>query len=70
MRPAFVAPLTALLCQYEETSHKVTQSLCQGYWLAPEKAFILYGGEEHYPVREGIEAIGLRGLCDILAGIG
>lgn len=38
--------------------------------LAPEKAFILYGGEEHYPVREGIEAISLRGLCDILAGIG
>jgi hypothetical protein len=36
-------------------------------WL---KAVILYGGEEHYPVSDGIEAIGLRGLCDVLAAIG
>mgnify|MGYP006289324483 CR=1 FL=1 len=37
--------------------------------LAPERAFILFGGDEHYPVRGGMEAFGLRGLCDVLAGI-
>lgn len=33
------------------------------------KAFILYGGDDHYPVSEGIEAIGLRALCEVLAQI-
>lgn len=37
--------------------------------LDPEKALILYGGEEHYPVGNGIEAIGLRRLCDVFAAI-
>lgn len=34
--------------------------------LMPERAFILYGGEDHYSVSAGIEAIGLRGICEVL----
>lgn len=37
--------------------------------LTPERAFILYGGEAHYPVSDGIEAIGLRGICELLSGL-
>ncbi|MFW5883610.1 MAG: ATP-binding protein, partial [Verrucomicrobiota bacterium] len=34
--------------------------------LNPERAFILYGGEDHYPINDAVEAIGLRGLCETL----
>jgi hypothetical protein len=36
--------------------------------LEPDRAFIVYSGEERYPKGEGIEAIGLRGLAEELAG--
>ena len=38
--------------------------------LETERAFILYGGEEQYPVSDGVDAIGLRDLCEILAKVG
>lgn len=33
----------------------------------PSKAFILHGGSDRYPKRDGIEAIGLRDLAEELA---
>ena len=36
--------------------------------IKPEKVFVVYDGREHYPLSEQIEAIHLRGLCEILAG--
>jgi hypothetical protein len=32
----------------------------------PSRAFIVYGGSERYPQREGLEAIGLRDLANEL----
>ena len=37
--------------------------------LAPAKSFIVYSGEERYPIAEGVEAIGLRALAEELAGL-
>jgi len=38
--------------------------------LNPEKAFVLYGGEEQYPVNDEVNAIGLSGLCEVLNELG
>jgi predicted AAA+ superfamily ATPase len=38
--------------------------------LKPDRAFIVYSGADRYPKGEGIEAIGLRGLAEELAGAG
>jgi len=35
--------------------------------LAPDRAFIIYSGQERYPKGEGIEAIGLREMASLLA---
>jgi hypothetical protein len=35
--------------------------------LSPERSFVVYSGSERYPLRPGIEAIGLRELCQLLA---
>ncbi|MEP7355345.1 MAG: DUF4143 domain-containing protein [Acidobacteriota bacterium] len=35
----------------------------------PKQSFIVYAGEERYPLREGIEAIGLRELAAMLAAL-
>lgn len=35
--------------------------------IQPERAFIVYGGDATYPLREGVEAISLRGLCELLS---
>ena len=35
--------------------------------LAPAKAFVVYSGEERYPVADGVEAIGLREMAAVLA---
>jgi hypothetical protein len=35
--------------------------------LAPEQAFCVYSGSEHYPVADGIDVIGLRELAERLA---
>lgn len=37
--------------------------------LQPERAFIVYAGEERYPLAAGIEVIGLRTLTGLLAGV-
>ena len=31
--------------------------------LQPQKSFVVYGGQERYPLKDGIEAIGLAELC-------
>ncbi len=35
--------------------------------LAPTKSFVVYSGEERYPVADGVEAIGLREMAAVLA---
>ncbi len=35
--------------------------------LQPARSFVVYSGHERYPMAEGIEAIGLRALCEELA---
>ncbi len=37
--------------------------------LRPERMFLVYSGEERYPLGGGIEAIGLTTLADVLAGL-
>ena len=34
--------------------------------LRPKRAFIVYAGEEHYPISEDVEAIGLREMAELL----
>jgi hypothetical protein len=34
--------------------------------IGPNQAFVVYSGEEHYPVADGIEAIGLREMAALL----
>jgi hypothetical protein len=36
--------------------------------LKPGKSFVVYSGDDRYPLGEDTEAIGLRGLASILAG--
>lgn len=36
--------------------------------LKPGKSFVVYSGDDRYPLDEGVEAIGLRELASILAG--
>ena len=36
----------------------------------PDEGFLVYGGEERYPAKGGIEAIGLREMAEELAGLG
>lgn len=35
--------------------------------LKPTQAFVVYAGEERYPLAEGIEAIGVREMAGLLA---
>ncbi|WP_420635505.1 ATP-binding protein [Candidatus Palauibacter sp.] len=37
--------------------------------LRPERTFVVYGGEERYPLRPGVEAIGVRPMAELLAGL-
>ena len=37
--------------------------------LRPDRSFVLYAGEERYPLTEGVEAISLAALAGILAGL-
>ena len=36
----------------------------------PDEAFLVYGGEERFPAKGGIEAIGLREMAEELASLG
>ncbi len=38
--------------------------------LRPDEVFLLYSGEERYPLGDGVEAIGLNALVDELSGLG
>ena len=35
----------------------------------PARSFVVYGGEERYPISEGIEAIGLKELASVIAAL-
>jgi len=37
--------------------------------LAPVKAFVVYSGEERYPVADGVEAISVREMAEVLAAL-
>ena len=37
--------------------------------LAPAKAFVVYSGEERYPVADGVEAISVREMATVLASL-
>ena len=37
--------------------------------VSPDEAFLVYGGEERYPAKGGIEAIGLREMAEELAAL-
>ncbi len=37
--------------------------------LHPAKKFVVYGGEGRYPLSSDVEAIGLKGLAEVLAGL-
>ena len=44
----------------------------RGFWsaiadVAPERTFVVHSGEDRYPLREGVEAIGLAELTGLLA---
>lgn len=36
--------------------------------LRPARAFVVYAGEERYPIAEGVEALGVSAMADLLAG--
>lgn len=37
--------------------------------LSPRRSFIVYSGKDRYPVSEGVEAIGIREMASMLAGL-
>jgi predicted AAA+ superfamily ATPase len=37
--------------------------------LRPAQAFVVYAGEERYPVAEGVEALGVREMAGLIAGV-
>jgi hypothetical protein len=37
--------------------------------LKPTRAFVVYSGQECYPLSEGVEVIGLRSMVDLLSGL-
>lgn len=55
-----------------EIKHSLAPKLGKGFhhaWkdLNPERTFVVYPGDDPYPLREGIEMIGLNGLASLLA---
>jgi hypothetical protein len=38
--------------------------------IAPKRSFVVYSGEDRYPVSKDVEAIGERELAGMLAAIG
>jgi predicted AAA+ superfamily ATPase len=46
----------------------------KGFYIAredvkPRRSFVVYSGEERYPISEGVEMIGLREMASLLAGL-
>ena len=57
-----------------EVKHGLAPTLTRGFYharddLAVDRAFVVYSGQERYPIAEGIEAIGLRELATLLAAV-
>lgn len=55
-----------------EVKHGLTPTLARGFYYARDdlevdRAFVVYSGEDRYPMAEGVEAIGLRELTTELA---
>ncbi len=49
-------------------------SLTKGFYnalqdLAPQRSFVVYAGDERYPLAKGVEAIGATELCQVLASM-
>ena len=38
-------------------------------FIEPAQAFVVYSGEERYPVAAGVEAIGIREMATVLASV-
>ena len=36
--------------------------------LKPSRSFVVYSGVDRYPISEGIEAVGVEGMAEMLAG--
>ncbi|MFZ5775200.1 MAG: ATP-binding protein [Thermodesulfobacteriota bacterium] len=57
-----------------EVKRGLSPRLEKGFHLAredvrPDRCFVVYSGEERYPLKEGVEAISLAGLAGMLAGL-
>ena len=57
-----------------EIKRSIAPKITKGFYLSikdikPEKAFVVYTGDERYPKGNGIEAIGLTDLCSLLQQI-
>ncbi len=37
--------------------------------LKPDRCFVVYGGEDRYPIKPGVEVIGLKALAELLASL-
>ena len=56
-----------------EVKRSLTPKLGKGFHnaradLGPERCFVVYPGDERYPLADGVEAIGLAELAGLLAG--
>ena len=57
-----------------EVKHGLAPALARGFYharddLEVDRSFVVYSGDERYPMAEGIEAIGLRELATLLTGL-
>lgn len=57
-----------------EIKHSPAAGTAKGFTIAlediqPDKAFVVHGGRDHYPKRNGVEAIGLRDLANALVDL-
>ncbi len=58
-----------------EIKHSLAPRVQKGFYLAcedlqPRKRFIVHAGEDRYPIGSDVEAIGLRGLAELLSAEG
>lgn len=57
-----------------EVKHGLAPALARGFYharddLEVDRSFVVYSGEDRYPIAEDIEAIGLREMASLLAGM-
>jgi len=58
-----------------EIKRNSAPKISKGFYISiedikPQKAFIVYSGDERYPKRGGIDAISLHELCELLQELG